>query len=183
MSSLPNKAKVGGVVLQRVPEGRGPECYLWKRVLEREWAGEWGTLARLTGYRYKLGLDPAFVVELPQFKKGQIHWFEWVLCDNGGIISLYDEENRIGKVWTTQGRAEKILAADLGAYLFLTSDERLSHELHFPLENILQICELAGARRARTVSEAQRARLRERALEKGWGSPEKGVSNRVPGAV
>jgi hypothetical protein len=53
---MPNKAKVGGVLLLRVPEGKTPEHYLWKRVFEKEWAGEW-TLAKLTGYRYKVGLD------------------------------------------------------------------------------------------------------------------------------
>ena len=44
-----HKAKVGGVVLGRVPEGKTPEHYQGKRVLEKEWAGEWGNLAKLTG--------------------------------------------------------------------------------------------------------------------------------------
>jgi hypothetical protein len=146
-TAIPKTAKVGAVVLHRVPEGKAPEHYLWKKALEREWAGDWGTLARLTDYRYRIGLDPSFVEELPQFKKGQLHWYEWILCDNGGFISLYDDKNRIGKLWTTAQTAEKVLGGGVGAYLYLTSDERLSHVLHFPLDRIVEVCELAGARR------------------------------------
>jgi len=168
MSSMPDKAKVGSVVLRKVPEGRAPEHYQWKRSLEREWAGEWGTLAKLTGYRFKIGLDPAFVAELPQYKKGELHWYEWILCENGGFIYLYDAENRIGKIWTTSSRAERILAAGVGAKLYTTSDERLSHVLQFPLDNIIQVCELAGARRARQgrpMTDEQKEAARERLIK------------------
>jgi hypothetical protein len=59
MSDMPDKAKVGNTVLRKVPEGKTPEHYLWKKSLEKEWAGEW-TLAKLTDYRYKV------VLEIPQ---------------------------------------------------------------------------------------------------------------------
>jgi len=42
---------------RRVPEGKTPEQYQGKRVLEKEWAGEWGPLGKLTGYRDKVGLE------------------------------------------------------------------------------------------------------------------------------
>jgi len=167
MSIMPNKGKVGNVILRKIPEGRAPEHYLWKRSLEREWAGEW-TLAKLTGYRYKVGLDPSFVEERPEFKRGQLHWYEWILCENGGFISLYDEINRIGQIWTTSSMAERILGAGVGAKLYTTSDERLSHVLRFPLDNIIQICELAGARRARQgrlMTEEQKEAARERLIK------------------
>jgi len=176
MRSMPDIAKVGSVVIHRVPEGKTPEHYLWKRSLEREWAGEWGTLARLTGYRYKVGLDPSFAVERAEFKKGQLHWYEWILCENGGFISLYDEVNRIGQVWTTLSMADKVLAADVGAKFFTTSDERLSHVLHFPLENIVQVCELAGARRARQgrlMTEEQKEAARDRLIKIRSAIPKK----------
>lgn len=148
MSVMPDKAKVGNVILRKVPEGKAPEHYLWKRVLEREWAGEW-TVAKLTGYRYRIGLDPAFVEELPEYKKSQLHWYEWIICENGGFISLYDEKNRIGSIWTTEAMGEKVLAGVKEAKLYLTSDERLALVIHFPLDRIVEVCELAGARRAR----------------------------------
>lgn len=160
---IPDKAKVGGVILRRVPEGKTPEHYLWKRVLEKEWAREL-TLAKLTGYRYKVGLDPSFVAELPQFKRGQLHWYEWFLCENGGIIYLFDEKKMICRLLTTKQTAEKVLAAGVGATIYLTQDDRLSHELHFPVSKLTEVCELAGARRQRKLSEEARAKQRERLL-------------------
>lgn len=177
MSDMPDKAKVGNIVLRRVPEGKAPEHYLWKRSLEREWAGDWGTLAKLTSYRYRIGLDPAFVLELPQFKKGQLHWYEWIMCENGGFIYLYDEKNRIGQIWTTQQTGEKVVSEVVGAKLYLTSDERLAWVVHFPLDNIVEVSEVARARRARRISEAQKAQLRERGLKSGFGSRKKVASN------
>lgn len=179
MSTMPNLAKVGNIVLRKVPEGKAPEHYLWKKALEREWAGPWGTLAQLTGYRYRIGLDPSFVEELPQFKKGQIHWYEWIICENGGFLYLYDEKIRIGALWTTSQMAEKVLGAGVGSSLYMTSDERLSHVLHFPLDNLILVCELVGARRATRVSEAQKAKLRERGLRVGFGFRQKDAVNRV----
>ena len=172
MSDMPDKARVGSITLKRVPEGKAPEHYLWKRSLEKEWAGEW-TLAKLTGYRYRMALDPAFVEELPEEKRGKLHWYELILCANGGIVSLYSETNRTGALWTTKQTGEKVLAEVKGAKLHLTSDERLGLVVHFPLEAIRQVCELAGARRARRVSEAQREKLRERGLKVGFGSGKK----------
>ena len=120
---LPDKANVGGVILKRMPEGRTPEHYLWKRVLEKEWAGTF-TLARLTGYKYRIGLDPAFVVEQPQDRKGQLHWYEWILCANGGIITLYDEREMVFTLLTTAQTAAKVLG-EVGE-LALAFDERLA---------------------------------------------------------
>jgi hypothetical protein len=165
MSDMPDKAKVGSVVLRRVPETKAPEHYLWKRLLEREWAGEWGTLAKFTGYRFKIGLDPAFVEELPQYKKGQLHWYEWIICENGGFISLYNDKNHIGKLWTTPQMGEKVLAEVKEAKLYLTSDERLAWVVHFPLDKIVKVCEVAGARRARQgrpMTDEQKEIARER---------------------
>jgi|GEM_PF-6765885 hypothetical protein len=164
--------KVGAIVLNLVPgNGKFPEHLLWKRALEREWAGPWGTIARLTGYRYKMFLDPAFGEERPQFKKGELHWYEWILCANGGIIRLYDDRSRLGTIWTTQATGEKLLAKVPGAQVHFKSDERLALVIRFPLEHILQVCELAGARKAKRLSETQKAQLRVRALEWGLGRP------------
>lgn len=156
--------KVGNTILRYVPEGAAPPHFLWKRVLEREWAGEWGTLAKLTGYRYRMGIDPAFVEEPAQFQQGQLHWYEWILCGNGGFVSLYDDAARIGKLCTTTQTAEKVLGAGVGAKLFLSFDDRLSREVHFPLVRIVEVCELIGARRrhqGRMPSEAQREQFRQ----------------------
>lgn len=164
--------KIGSIMLKLVPEnGKFPEHLTWKKALEREWAGPWGTLAGLTGYRYKMALDPAFEVELPKFKKAELHWYEWILCTNGGIIRLYDDQNRLGTIWTTQATGEKLLAEAPGAKVHLTSDERLALVIRFPLEYIHQVCELAGARKAKRLSETQKAQLRLQALERGLGRP------------
>lgn len=146
---LPGKANVGGVLLKKVLDGKTPEHYAWKKKLEREWAGDWGTLAKLTKYRYKIGLDPAFAVERPEFKKGELHWYEWILCGNGGFIYLYDDVAKIFTLSTTTQTGQKVLDGVTEASLSLEFDERLSREIRFPLSVLRQVCELAGARRAR----------------------------------
>lgn len=166
------EVKIGNVKLQLVPENeRYPQHLTWKRALEREWAGDWGTLASLTGYAYKMALDPSFFYERPKFRKGEIQYYEWILCRNGGVISLYDAEARLGKVWTSKALGEKILVAIPGTRVFRTSDEFLYYDIIFPLEHIHQVCELAGARKARRLSETQKTQLRARALARGLGSP------------
>jgi hypothetical protein len=154
--------KIGNVQLKVVPEGKTPEHLTWKKALEKEWAGEWGTLAQLTGYRYKMGLDVSFGDELPKFKKGRLHWYEWILCANGGIILLHSEKNRLCKLFTTKATGEKVLAgvAEPGWAEPLTSASIM--RFASPLEHIHQVCELAGARRARRLSEAQRAERAQR---------------------
>jgi len=161
MDSLPDKVNVGGVSLKLVPDGKTPEHYQWKKVLEKDWAGDW-TLAKLTNYKYKIGLDPAFAFEQPQNRKGKLHWFEWILCENGGIIYLYDEKNMIFHALTTTQTAEKILAGEKEARLSFLTDERLGREIRFPVAVLEQVCFLAGARKARkgrVLSEEEKARL------------------------
>jgi hypothetical protein len=159
---MENPVKIGNVLLKHVPEGKTPEHLTWKKALEKEWAGEWGTLAKLTDYRYKMGLDVSFADELAKFKKGQLHWYERILCANGGIIFLHCEKKRLCKLFTTKATGEKVLAGVADARVGGTSDERLYFEIRFPLEHIHQVCELAGARRSRWLSEAQRAERAQR---------------------
>jgi hypothetical protein len=109
-----------------------------------------------------MGMDVSFGFELPKFKKGQLHWYEWILCANGGIISLHSEKNRLCKLFTTKATGEKVLAGVAEARVGGTSDEHLHYEIQFSLEHIHQVCELAGARRARRLSEAQRAERAQR---------------------
>jgi hypothetical protein len=159
------KNNVGGVVLKLIPEGRGPECSQWKKILEKDWAGEW-TLAKLTGYRYKMGLDPAFIFEQPEFKKGRLHHYEWILCGNGGIIYLYDEVEKSFSLVTTTQTAAKVLAGVKETELALETDDRLGREIRFPAEVLEQVCELAGtrvARRGRILSEEHKAKFAEAA--------------------
>ena len=133
------------------------------------------------GYRYRIGLAPSFIEERPEFKKGNLHLYEWILCENGGVISLYSSEDRIGEIWTTQQMGEKVLREVAGAKLYLTSDERLAMVIHFPLDKIIEVCELAGARRERRMSEEQKSRMREQALKTGLGSGKKGAASQVSG--
>jgi hypothetical protein len=159
------QVKIGAVKLKLVPEdGRYPEHLTWKQALERDWAGPWGTLARLTAYRFHLALDPSFYYERPEYRRGQLHHYEWILCRNGGLISLYSSQRQLGQVWTSKALGEKILTAVPGARVFRTSEEFLYCEIHFPLDQIHQVCQLAGARRSRkrkAVSEAEKERLRQ----------------------
>jgi hypothetical protein len=173
-SQMPDKGKVGNILLRRVPEGKAPEHYLWKRSLEKEWAGTW-TVAKLTGYRYRIGLDPSFVEELPEFRKGRIHWYEWILCENGGIIYLFSEKDMIFKLLTTKQTAEKVLSQVKDAWPEFIQDDRLSHLIWFPASEIDQVCALAGARRVAHRTEAQKEALRQRALAIGFKSTKKDV--------
>lgn len=162
--------KIGAVKLLLVPEdGKSPEHLTWKKVFEREWAGEWGTLAKLTDYCYKMALDPSFYYERPEYRTGKLHYYEWILCHNSGLIYLYSQEKRLGLVWTSKTLGEKILKEVPGARVFRTSDEYLYYEIMFSLEHIHQVCKLAGARRSRRgkrVSEEAKERLR----QVGFGS-------------
>lgn len=164
------EVKVGAIKLKLVSEdGKHPEHLTWKQALEREWAGQWGSLAGRTGYRYRMALDPSFYYERPEYRRGQLHLYEWILCRNGGLITLYSPAQELAKVWTSLTLGEKILAAVPGARIFRTSDEFLCYELLFPLEHIHLVCQLAGARRSRkgkAVSEADKERLR----QVGFGS-------------
>lgn len=164
------EVKIGAVKLELVPEtDKSPEHLTWKRALEREWAGEWGTLAKLTDYCYKMALDPSFYYERPEYRTGKLHYYEWILCHNGGLIYLYSHENRLGLVWTSKTLGEKILQEVPGARVFRTSDEYLHYEIMFSLEYIHQVCKLAGARRSRRgkrVSEEAKEKLR----QVGFGS-------------
>jgi hypothetical protein len=163
MDSLPDRANVGGVVLRKVPDGKPPEYYTWKRILEKDCAGPF-TIAKLTGYRYKMGLDPAFIFEQPEFKKGQLHWYEWILCENGGIIYLYDEVEKSFSLVTTTQTAAKVLAGVKEAKQALETDERLGKEIRFSAEVLEKVCELASARiarRGRTLTPEQMASFAE----------------------
>jgi hypothetical protein len=131
MSSMPDTARVGRFVLRKAPDGKAPEHYIWKKSLEQDWAENW-TLARLINYRYRIGLDPSFVEELDEVKKGQLHKYEWLLCENGGIIFLYSEDPLIFRLLTNKQTAKKILQAGVGATLHLTQEDHFSHEVHFP---------------------------------------------------
>ena len=122
--------------------------HAWKKVLEKDWAGPF-TIAKLTNYQYKIGLDPAFVFEQPQYKKGKLHRYEWILCENGGIIYLYDEKGMIFHALTTTQTADKILEGVKEAKLSLSTDERLSKEIRFPVSVLEKVCSLAGARISR----------------------------------
>jgi len=148
MDSLPDKANVGGIVLRMIPEGKAPAHCLWKKILEKDWAGPF-TIAKLTGYRYRMGLDPAFIFEQPEFKKGKLHHYEWILCENGGIIHLYDGAEKSFSLLTTTQTAAKVLAGVKETELALATDDRLGKEIRFPAEVMEQVCELAGARIAR----------------------------------
>ncbi|MGA9754731.1 MAG: hypothetical protein WBV23_06280 [Desulfobaccales bacterium] len=178
MDSLPGKANVGGVVLMIVSEGKAPAHYQWKRILEKDWAGPF-TIAKLTRYRYHMGLDPAFVCEQPQFKKGQLHWYEWIICENGGVIHLYDEAEKSFALLTTTQTAAKVQAGVREAKQALETDERLGKEIRFPAAVLEQVCELAGARiarRGRPLSPEQMASFaegRKRGMEamKSAGGP------------
>ena len=161
MEGTPITANVGGVLLKKVLDGTTPEHYVWKKKLEREWSGEW-TVAKLTKYRYRIGLDPAFVVEGPEFKKGALHWYEWILCGNGGYIYLHDKVEKSFSLVTTTQTAAKVLAGVKEAKQSLETDERLGKEIRFPLSVIHKVCELAGARRARTLSPEAKEKLAER---------------------
>ena len=148
MSSMPDKGHIGRFVLTKVQESKTPEHYLWKQCLEQDWAGEW-TLAKLTGYKYRIGLDPSFVEELDEVKKGQLHKAEWVLCENGGIVFLYSEEPLVFRLLTTKRTAEKVLVAGVGASIYQTQEDHLSHEVHFPGAQLMVVCKLAKARRVK----------------------------------
>ena len=109
--------------------------------------------------------------ELPQYKKGQLHWYVWILCENEGIIYLFDDKNMICRLLTTKQTAEKVLAAGVGAFIYLMQDDRLSRELHFPATKPVVVCELAGARRQRKLSEEARAKLSKRLKDYRFTAP------------
>lgn len=175
--SLPDKVNVGGVFLKLVPDGKTPEHYQWKKVLEKDWAGPF-TIAKLTNYKYRIGLDPAFVCELPEYKKGELHHYERILCENGGIILLYDEKEMIFHALTTTQTAAKVLAGVKEASMAIELNERLSTEIRFPAAVLEQVCELAGARiarKGRTLSEEEKSKLQKAGIASRFKASQPGL--------
>jgi hypothetical protein len=163
------KANVGGVILTKVVDGKTPEHYLWKKKLEKVWSSKWGTLAKLTKYRYRMGIDPSFVVERPEFKKEALHWYEWILCSNGSIIYLFDDKAKLFTLYTTKQLGNKVLRAVKEASIALTFDGRFTMDIRFPLSVLQEVCELVGARRTRKGAILS-AEAKRKLVEQGRGS-------------
>ncbi len=49
-------------------------------------------------------LDRSFYYERSEYRLGQLHLYKWILCKNGGIISLYSDNAGLGKVWASKPR-------------------------------------------------------------------------------
>ena len=115
------------------------------------------SLAKLSAKRYKVQLDEAWFHERPEVKRGNRHWYEQIPCENGGVIYLYSETERLLTLVTGKIIGKRILQEVNGAKLRLEAWREM--EILFPAEMIHQVAEIAGARRKRHLSSEQRAQL------------------------
>lgn len=105
------------------------------------------SLKELTGNRYDITFDPAWLLEQSKFKQGAQHWYERITCKNGGSIYLYSEAKKLFIIATKKPTGNKILQEINEAKLRLETHDEL--EILFPIEVIHQVAQLAGAKRKR----------------------------------
>jgi hypothetical protein len=105
------------------------------------------SIAEMTDNRYEIALDPAWRIEKAKFKSGNKHWYEWIVCKNGGFISLYSEDEMMFKLTTKKRTGEKVLREVKEAKLWIEFHDEV--EILFPLKEIHQVARLAKAKRRR----------------------------------
>ena len=114
-------------------------------------------LSRLTK-RYKVVKDECWKLETPEVRKPDARWYEQIRltgkCDS--FISLYSEDPPIISIFLDNrpGVVQKLLDGVKGITLF--SESYKETELHFSPEVLEQVCEIAGARKKKQLSEEQK---------------------------
>jgi len=120
------------------------------------------SIAELTDHRYEMTRDPAWRFEKSKFKAEAKHWYEWIPCKNGGIISLYCDNEFLFKLTTKKPTGNKVLQEVKEAQLWIEFHDEL--EILFPLAVIHQVARLVKAKRRRgrkTLRKEERERLAE----------------------
>jgi hypothetical protein len=106
-----------------------------------------GHIAELTDNRYEITHDPAWRIEKKKFKAKNKHWYEWIPRKNGGIISLFNEDEKVFKLTTKKRTGEKVLREVKEAQLWVEFHDEV--EILFSLKEIHQVAKLAKAKRRR----------------------------------
>ena len=120
------------------------------------------SIAELTDHRYEMTLDPAWRFEKAKFKAGAKHWYEWIVCKNGGIIHLYSEDEMLFKLTTKKATGKKVLQAVKEAQFVVEFHDEV--EILFPLAVIHKVARLAKAKRKRgrkALREGEKEKLAE----------------------
>ena len=120
--------------------------------------------------RFKVVLDETWKHERPEVRNPDRGWYEVIPTYCGGFIGLYQEEPMALLQWYTSKKritARKIMDRfrdTPGMHLddFCDGFEAM---LYFPADLLIEVCEMAGARRKRqgqTLTEEQKLNLAER---------------------
>jgi hypothetical protein len=117
-------------------------------------------LSKLTKL-YRITKDECWKVEISAVKKPDVRWYEQIMLTgkSGSYISLHSEDPPILCLYLNNRPhlAQKLLAE--------VPDIRVGQryhtevDLYFPPEQLELVCELAGARKKRQISDAQKAVL------------------------
>jgi hypothetical protein len=119
-------------------------------------------LSALAQGRWKVGLEESWAVEKPEIRKPDRKWYEEIICKKGGIIYLFSDLPPTLALFLNNRPhiAKQILREVPGTRLDLEMDKEVV--IHFPPEALHQVCELAGGRKKRVLTEEQRVALIER---------------------
>lgn len=119
-------------------------------------------LSDLAQGRWKITLEESFKVEKPEIRKPDRRWYEEICCRKGGFIYLFSDFPATLALFLNNRPhiAKQILKEIPGTLLDLEMDKEVV--IHFPPEALHRVCELAGGRRKRILTEEQRAALIER---------------------
>jgi len=119
-------------------------------------------LSDLAQGRWKVSLEESWAAEKPEIRKPDRRWYQQIECRKGGFIFFFSDSPPTLALFLNNRPhiAKQILQEVPGTRLDLEADKEVV--IHFPPEALHQICELAGGRRKRVLTEEQRAALIER---------------------
>jgi len=127
-------------------------------------------LSKLTK-RFRIVLEESFKHERPEVRNPDRRWYEVIPCQGfkpgppqeGPFIGLYSEDPPTLQLYTPRVQNAKNIWKQIKDHPGCRADFHLEGEavLYFPPEVLVQVAELAGARKRRTLSEAHKAKLAE----------------------
>ena len=123
------------------------------------------SLTKFTGGRYRVSLDPTWKEERADRRDEKI-WYEQILCTGKSedFICLYSLSPIILKFASSRKKLAKIIWEKISHFAGAKADFIYDGEavLLFPPEALQIVCEMAGAKKKRSMSPEQKEVVRER---------------------
>lgn len=114
------------------------------------------TLSGMSGGRFRIELDECFKFEKPETKRADRRWYERIPLLCGGFICIQKESPPQLKLWTPKGRKTVVKIYEQfkkNKQVILNIEfSGFEAELFFPPKLLVEIGELARARKKRRLS-------------------------------